>query len=154
MNHRRKFMPPLLIMLTSIAIIIVLYLLKPTAKIRPEIIPKPPLVEVIEALPNTHQVNVQSQGTVMPKREINLVAEVAGRVISVADNFVNGGFLSVDDPLVTLDDRDYRYALATAKAQVAEREKTLAIERGQARQAKREWRDLGNNEANDLFLRK
>jgi len=154
MLHRHRFIPPLLIILVSVVIIIVLYLLKPTAKVRPEPVPNPLLVKVTEASPHSRQVNIQSQGAVAPRREINLVAEVSGRVISVADNFVNGGFFSANEPLIRLDDRDYRYALVTAEAQVAEREKTQAIERGQARQAKREWRDLDNDEANNLFLRK
>jgi RND family efflux transporter MFP subunit len=36
---------------------------------------------------------------------------------------------------------------------VADAEQLLATERGRARQAKREWRDLGNADANALFLR-
>jgi RND family efflux transporter MFP subunit len=37
---------------------------------------------------------------------------------------------------------------------VADARKNLATEKGRAKQAKREWRDLGDKESNDLFLRK
>ena len=39
----------------------------------------PPLVRVVEATPQTLQLRVQSQGTVMPRTETSLVPEVAGR---------------------------------------------------------------------------
>jgi len=154
MKHRRLLTAPVFIIMVSIVIITILYLLRPTAEIRSEAVPGYPLVKVITATPRSHQMNIQSQGTVMPRRQIDLVAEVSGRVIAVSDSFVSGGFFGVNEPLVTLDDRDYRYALVVAEAQVVERKKALAVERGQARQARRQWRDLGNSEANALFLRK
>ena len=56
--------------------------------------------------------------------------------------------------MLALEDNDYQFALLRAKAKVAEAEQYLALEKGKVRQAQREWKDLGNEEANQLFLRK
>lgn len=114
----------------------------------------PPSVSILLAEPQTHTLNIQSQGTVSPKREIELIAEVGGRITFGADSFVDGGFVAKDQTLVQIDPRDYELALIQAQARVKDAEQLLATERGRARQAKREWRDLGNSEANDLFLRR
>jgi RND family efflux transporter MFP subunit len=130
-----------------------LYWFRPKPKTRPPTDAKPPIVSVISVQPQAQQIYVSTQGTVMPSREISLVAEVSGRVVSASEHFVNGGFFNEKDTMITLDSRDYEYRLAEAVAQVAGAERELALEKGQARQAKREWRDLGSEEANALSLR-
>jgi RND family efflux transporter MFP subunit len=103
--------------------------------------------------PQAKTLYVNTQGTVEPRRAIKLVAEVSGRVTSVHPHFIDGREFAKGDTLVAVDDRDYRYRLVEAEAQVAVAARELALEKGQARQAKREWRDLGNKEANALSLR-
>jgi len=115
--------------------------------------PKPPVVSTWIAQPQTKALDVFTQGTVAPKREIELVSEVAGRIVHTSTDFVSGGFAQRDSTLVQIDPRDYQLALVQAEANVKDAEQLLATERGRARQAKREWRDLGNPEANALFLR-
>ena len=112
-----------------------------------------PRIDVVEANPKPHKMSVETQGTVTPRREIDLVAEISGKVVDVAPNFVNGGRFLQSDTLVQVDDREYQYQLVIAEANVAEAENLLATEKGRARRAKQEWRDLGNEEANTLFLR-
>ena len=115
--------------------------------------PRPPVVQTWAVQPQTKALSVFTQGTVAPKREIELVSEVGGRIVRTSDNFVNGGFVEQNTTLVQIDPRDYELALIKAEANVKDAEQMLATERGRARQAKREWRDLGNPEANALFLR-
>ena len=86
-----------------------------------------------------------------PKREIDLVSQVAGRVVSVSDHYANGSFFRSSDKLIELESDDYRFAVVRAKAQVAKAEEQVALEKGRSRQAKREWRDLGDQTANALF---
>lgn len=130
-----------------------IYWLRPQPQLRPPQAAQAPAVSVIRVAEQHHQLSVTTQGTVTPSRQINIVAEVSGRVVAVSDSFTNGGFFKADDVLVTLDERDYQYRLVDADAQVAAAERELALEKGQARQAKREWRDLGSKEANALSLR-
>ena len=116
--------------------------------------PTPLSAEVIETRFQQHRVEIFSQGTVAPKREIQLVAQVSGRIQSVADNFASGAFFSKDHLLVQIEPIDHELTLTIASAAVANAEERVALERGRSRQAEREWRDLGDNEANALFLRK
>lgn len=134
--------------------VVALIMLKPRPEPRPEVEPPLPEVRVVAAQPQTTGISVNTQGTVSPRRQIDLVSQVSGTVVNVAPEFVGGGFFSSDKSLVKIDPRDYQYALTRAEAQVLDAERALATERGLARQAQHEWRDLGNADANALFLRK
>ena len=145
---------PLLMLLIGIPIIIGVATLKPAPEPQRPKAQQPLEVAVSVSEPRTWTLSATSQGTVEPKREINLVAEISGRIVEASPKFVSGGAFAAGELLIKIDDRDYRYALVRAKARVADARQLLATEQGRARQAKREWRDLGNREANDLFLRK
>jgi RND family efflux transporter MFP subunit len=153
MNRQSGSIKIIIILVVGSLLAAGLYWFRPKPKTRPPTEAKPPIVLVMSVQPQAQQVYVSTQGTVMPSREISLVAEVSGRVVSASEDFVNGGFFNEKDTMVALDSRDYQYRLAEAVAQVASAERELALEKGQARQAKREWRDLGSDEANALSLR-
>jgi RND family efflux transporter MFP subunit len=138
----------------GIPIIIGVATLKPKPQVKPQAEPVLLTVNTIKAEPKTWQIEVTTQGTVEPKREINLVAEVSGRIIDTSAEFVSGGFAKANQVLIKIDPRDYQYAVIHAQARLADAQQALATEKGRVRQANREWRDLGNKEANDLFLRK
>ena len=115
---------------------------------------KRPLVGVVIAEPKAAALTVKSQGTVEPRRQISLVAQVGGKVAWMSDQFLDGAFFAADQPLLQIEQDDYQFAVIRAEAQVASAKQLVAEETGRNRQAKREWRDLGSEEANDLFLRK
>jgi multidrug efflux pump subunit AcrA (membrane-fusion protein) len=141
----------LVIGLTAIAATIVL---RPTPQPRPVKEVHLQEVKVVLANPHTQAVNVNTQGNVEPRRQIDVISQVAGTIVQVSPQFASGGFFAKGSELVQIDPRDYQVALARANAALLEAEKLVAGERGLARQAAREWRDLGNGDANDLFLRK
>ncbi len=114
----------------------------------------PPLVEVLAAEPVNLALTVTTQGSVQPRREINIVSQVGGLVEAVDAHFAEGGFFDAGTELVKVEDADYQFALVRAEARVADAAQIVAQEKGRGRQAQREWRDLGNEEANQLFLRK
>ncbi len=90
--------------------------------------PKPtPLmaVRVQAAAPQAVELRVRSQGTVAPRTESALIPEVSGPVVWISDALVSGGFFSADDPLLRIDDRDYRTALSRARATLARAEGEL-----------------------------
>lgn len=150
----QKFPKPLLILAVGCVAVFALLTLKPSPKKMPRTEPPAPQVTVVYASPSVQALKVSSQGTVNPRYEIDLVSQVSGQIKKVNENFVEGGFFKAGEPLIEIDKRDYELAVVRAKARVAETAQLLATEKGRARQAKREWRDLGNTEANDLFLRK
>lgn len=149
----RKIPLAVKILTLGLLAIATLVLLKPRPEPRPEPAPARPVVQVVRADPQTLTLDVYTQGTVTPRRQIDLISQVAGPIVKVANQFVGGGFFAAGDTLVAIDPRDYEYALPQAQARIAEAKRLLATERGLARQAQREWRDLGNAEANSLFLR-
>ncbi|MEH6584454.1 MAG: efflux RND transporter periplasmic adaptor subunit [Halioglobus sp.] len=114
----------------------------------------PPTVDVVTVKPRMHAISVETQGTVRPLREINLVSQVSGRVESVSGRFAEGEFFAAGEELLRLEGTDYQFAIARAESQVAAAKQRVAEEKGRALQASREWRDLGSVQANDLFLRK
>lgn len=77
-----------------------------------------PTVRVIDASPRTLRYTVRSQGTVTPRTEADLVAEVAGRVVWIAPSFAPGGFFSAGDPLIRLEARDYELARNRQRAAI------------------------------------
>lgn len=116
--------------------------------------PEPPLVEVLEAQPQSVRLTVTSQGVAMPRAEIDLVTEVAGKVIHVHPAFAVGGSFHRGDVLVAVDPRDYQYAMIEAQSRLAEAQRLLLQEEAQGDQALKEWQVLGQGEATALALRK
>lgn len=147
-------------LLVSVAVVaagLVLAVIVVTSKSKPQ--PRPPeaplapVVAVVEVTPEAMPLTVLTQGTVEPLRRINLSAQVSGKVAKVGKNFLEGAYFEQGELLVQLEQADYSFAIERAKAQVAAAEQRVAEERGRNRQAKREWRELGSEEANALFLR-
>jgi len=148
-------LPLALIILTlGLALAAGLIWLKPQPEPQPEAEPKKPLMPVVVAQPEQRRLSVETQGTVEPRRRITLTNQVAGEVVEVSPQFVTGGRFEKGDLLLRLDPRDYRNAVTTAQSNLREAERALAVERGEARQARRQWQDRGNEQANALFLRK
>ena len=144
----------LLVLLAGGALSYALLVGKPGPEPRAVPPPAPVVVDVVPADPATRMLSVQTQGTVRPRREIKLVSQVAGKVVAVSPRFAEGGFFTAGEELVKIEDTDYRFAIDRAQSQVAAARQRVAEEEGRALQAKREWRDLGSEQANALFLRK
>lgn len=85
-------------------------------------------IRVLEVNREKVQLEVVSQGTVVPHKESELVPEVSGRIQWVSPNFVAGGFFSTDEVLLKIDNRDYAAAVARGEAALkrAEAEEELA----------------------------
>ena len=151
-----KIKLPAIILVVGATAITLIMLSKPTPKPNDGLLAEPPKAKVAVRAAVREQVvlSATSQGTVQPKREIDLVAQVSGLITNVDKKFVAGGFLAQDEVLIEIDSRDYHAALLNAKSRLAQVLRSLAEEKGRSRQARREWQDLGNKDANDLFLRK
>ena len=81
-----------------------------------------PLVRIATMQPETRRLTLVARGTVEPRTESDLVAEVRGRVLRVSPKLVVGGFFSEGDELLSLDDREHRIARDSAQATVLLRE--------------------------------
>lgn len=142
MRSRLKIFLPITVLLVGVGIAFLLI------KNRKVIQPAPievllPLVRVSEANLTNLQFKVRSQGTVMPRSEINLAPEVSGRVVSIPPSMAAGGFFNEGDVLLRIESRDFELAVVRAKAQVSEAEARLAREDAEAEIARKEWEVLG-----------
>jgi len=151
-----KIKLPLIILIVGGAAITTIMSSKSTPKPNEDLLAEPPRAKVVVQAAVREEVvlSATSQGTVKAKREIDLVAQVSGLIVKVDKQFVDGDFFVHDTVLIEIDARDYRAALLNAKSRLSQAQRSLAEEKGRSRQAKKEWSDLGNQEANALFLRK
>jgi RND family efflux transporter MFP subunit len=117
---------------------------------RPE--PPVPLVRVSEVAIVDVTLTVASQGTVRPRTESTLSAEVSGLVVEVSPTFVDGGFFEEGDLLLQIDPQDYRQARVEAESRLAAAELRLAQEAAAGELARAEWAELGEGEATALTL--
>jgi RND family efflux transporter MFP subunit len=148
-----KIVLPILILSASAAASRALIANKPAA-LPPSSSRPLPQARVTTAQPETLRMNVVSQGIVKPRTEIDLISEVSGKIVAIHPAFANGGFFKKGERLITVDPRDYDYAIKRAEAQVAEARKELMREEAEAEQAQDEWQSLGGGEANDFVLHK
>ncbi|MEW6992283.1 efflux RND transporter periplasmic adaptor subunit [Colwelliaceae bacterium 6441] len=102
----------------------------------------------------TYPVMVESFGTVKPRTESKLFAQVSGQITQVSEQFRDGGFFDKGDILVQLDDRDLRAEVKVSQANLFSANQALLEEKARGEQAKTDWQRLGNGKkANALVLR-
>jgi RND family efflux transporter MFP subunit len=109
-------------------------------------------VEAIHVAPMNLTVN--SYGVVQPKYETELVAQISGQVVELAEIFVRGGFVAKDQLLARIDPNDYQAALIEAEATMASARAALEKERAQGQVAEREWKRITDTSPTELSLRK
>ncbi|MFT7650924.1 MAG: RND family efflux transporter MFP subunit [Candidatus Azotimanducaceae bacterium] len=118
---KREFIMPVIVVLLSLAATAALMatapILEPSSSI-----PKPLAVRSITVEAKLTRLTVNSQGSVMPNTESDLIPEVAGRVVEVSPSLVAGGYFAKDDVLLRLDDVDHRATASKASAMVTQAE--------------------------------
>jgi RND family efflux transporter MFP subunit len=85
-----------------------------------------PVVETVVVEPGPVPVTIQSRGIVTPRRNIELVTEVSGRVIWVDPGFLQGEEVTEGQLLLRIDPIDYEVAVSDARASLASAELSLA----------------------------
>ncbi len=151
-----KFVLPLILIVGSVLVVVALVAFKEsqTAERKSET-EKAVLVDTIDAEVVSLNFAINSQGSVRPRTETTLVAEVSGKIVSVAPDFVAGGFFHKGDALLQIDPSDYKTGLKRAEAALASREAKLADETARSEQALKDWKNLGRKgQPSDLAVRK
>jgi len=128
---------------------------------KPEVQLRPPeqlaklSVEVMPLRLQNYQASVSSYGSIQAHTETKLIAQIAGTITYVSENFREGAFFEKGEVLVKIDPRDYQNAITIAEAELQTSQLELAEEQAKVRQALRDWERLGKGQApNDLVLRK
>ena len=115
------------------------------------------LVEVAEVHATTAKVNIAAHGQVMASQQLNLSAEVSGRIRVLGHKFVPGQAVSKGDVLVEIDASDYQLALDEARANLVSAQADLALEQGNQTVAEGDFSLLGieaSEQEKALILRK
>lgn len=111
-----------------------------------------PLVEVEEVAARDVPVTVVGNGEVQAKLEVDVVPQVAGRVVEVDPALVAGGRFRAGQTLLVIEPRDYELAVERARAAVERAGVALERERAEAAVARQEWEALHPGEAPDSGL--
>ena len=102
----------------------------------------PPPVTTQELEARSDPILVEGTGTVRPTAEIQLSAEVAGRVVRLSPQLVRGGSFRAGDTLLVVDRQSYVNAVAVARAEVEQREVDVALTEQEQIVAREEYRLL------------
>ena len=108
---------PLLIIAAGVAAFVWLKSLRAPPETKPAVSKPPPVRTLVLAAPR-RQFNIRIDGQVVPRREVTLSAEIAGRVVSRPDNVRGGRYVAQGTQLLQLDPGDYELQLRTIDLQV------------------------------------
>lgn len=109
------------IILSAVLVSVAMVQMKPPPP-KKEVVDLDPLVEVLILESMTANFEVTSQGTVRPRTETVLSAEVAGTITHISPQFIAGGVFKADEVLLRIDSTNYEVALNQAEALVKQRQ--------------------------------
>ncbi|WP_262694075.1 efflux RND transporter periplasmic adaptor subunit [Kordiimonas aquimaris] len=149
-----KFAAPVLVVAAGVGSVMVLA----EAKEAPEKTieePRPVSLYVDTVRSERVTISIGTQGEVRAKTDINLVPQVAGRIIKVSDSFAEGGSFQPGETLIQIEDSDYRLAVTSAEARVAEASVRLEQQMADAKIKAKQWEEWVNDgEPTPLALNK
>jgi RND family efflux transporter MFP subunit len=154
MNRYKKLILPISIIVVCVVVVFAITANPPQTKRGAPTKASPVVVEVQQLVIQDYGVLLESFGTVTPQVQSTLVAQSAGQIVSVNEQFRDGGFFEKGDVLVKIDERDYKAQANIATANVLLAEQSLMEEQAQSALAKRNWERLGDgSQPSSLVLR-
>ncbi len=147
------FALPLLVIFAGIIGFLLMGMLKSEPETKTELPSATPVVTA-KAQTRSLELTVQSQGEVRPRTEINLSAQISGKITYISNSFLDGGQFKKGDILLRIESSDYDLRVIQAKANVAQAQTVLTRELSESEIARRDWEDLGQGDATPLSLRK
>ncbi|ODS22404.1 hypothetical protein AB835_14370 [Candidatus Endobugula sertula] len=112
-------------------------------------------VQVVTLQPRDMPIRITSYGLVQPRVQSQLVAQVAGKIIYIAENAREGGFFEEGELLMAIEPDDYQVEVDIAQANLADARARYEEEEALAEVAEQDWKRSGNRgKAKALVLRK
>lgn len=81
-----------------------------------------PLVAVLPLTESSESFRIMSQGTVRPRTETVVSAEVSGQIVTISPKFIAGGVFLAGEELLRIDPTNYVVAVDQAKAMLTQRQ--------------------------------
>jgi len=134
----KRAWPTVAILLLGLILTIVIATSGPEAPKRPSA-EQARLVEVLPLELVDASVIVSAMGTVRPAREVDITAQVVGKVVEMGPALIPGGYAVADEPLLRIDPRDYEFVVRQRQSDLARAEQEWKLESGQQEIAKREY---------------
>ncbi len=138
MSRRRSFLIASGILGGAVVLAAVMIALRPDPPLR-EPASQAPFVTTAPATGRDGAIPVNSAGTVRPRAEIDVAAQINGKVASVAPAFLSGGRVSAGEVLFRIDEADYLNRVQQARANVAAQLVALLQAEEEARIARAEY---------------
>lgn len=82
----------------------------------------PPLVNTFELRQSAESFVIESQGTVRPRTETVLSAEISGTIVEISPKMIAGGVFAKDEVLMRVDPANYTVAVERAEALLQQRQ--------------------------------
>lgn len=122
-----RFILPILVLAATAALAGLIFLNRPQPHPSPPAEKEPPLVDALVIKAHEVPLETLAQGSVAPKTQIQLSAQVSGQILRAAPVFTEGGTFAKGDVLVEIDAADYRLAVKQARAQLKQAEYSLTL---------------------------
>lgn len=141
MKYLVKLGLPVLVLTIAIGIAWIMTNNRPVAIQKP--VEQPTLlVNSFVVQPGDVTIEIVASGTVEPHTETLLVAEVAGRIVEVSPNFLNGGFFRKGEVLLHIDPRNHRAELKYAEASLVRARTQYAQEKSLSKYERSDYKKL------------
>ncbi len=127
----------------------------PEPKKKPFVV-RSPIVEVMPLSSQDYTVTITASGIVRAGTQTSLVSEVSGRITKISDKFQEGSYFEKGEILLSIDQANYKNALAIVLADVAANRAVLAQLNEEEKSSKRSYQlakknlSLGKKEVNRL----
>ena len=127
----------------GLAIAYWLFSRQPQVERRPAASQPPPSVELARVQGGPIAPRVEGYGRVIAARETQVATRVGGRLEAFAEGVEPGRVVDAGELLATIDATDYRLAVRSAEAELAQAQADLGIERGEQIQARSDYQAFG-----------
>ena len=97
---------------------------------RVDVVPPPLQVEIIEATQSEQLVKVYASGVVQPSHQVNLVPQVQGKIVYVADGLRVGQRFRKGEVIAKIEQIEYQLAVAGERSRVEQARLNLTIATG------------------------
>lgn len=109
-----------------------------------------PVVDIMKVNPSCVTAQIRAMGTVQADREVVIKSQVAGTVIQVAPEFVQGGLIRKGQLMVRIDPADYALAVNKAQSALAQAQADFEIEKGRQQIAREELKLMSMMSPNEV----
>ena len=138
-----RVLAPVLVLAASVGAYSLLHVTKPPPE-KTEQITRPISVYTQDVKKEAVSLEVVTQGDVRARIQVDLVAQVGGRIMSVSPQFTEGGEIQPNTSLLKIEDADYRLAFSQARANVAEAKVGLEQALADSDVARKQLRNTAN----------